>query len=223
MQISWVGQSTKHHGATPIQDGIFIISIQVLRCPILYMFPLFIEISKIEHGVKITLATGYVRLWSCSRLPVQSVGNCSSVRTQFVGCGSPTSAAVLCSPLYFFFLRTLLIYLDKIYELCSFKLSNRSKVTWDMHCSGPPFHYQLTACVDFGIKILGSHFAVLPRLAPWDVSALPAPSGSGDPIQSHWWPGAGNYSSIPRKMRFKSEVDTDGMFVCLARQGWLVG
>ena len=103
MQISWVGQSTKHHGATPIQDGIFIISIQVLRCPILYMFPLFIEISKIEHGVKITLATGYVRLWSCSRLPVESVGNCSSVRTQFVGCGSPTSAAVLCSPLYFFF------------------------------------------------------------------------------------------------------------------------
>ena len=100
MQISWVGQSTKHHGATPIQDGIFIISIQVLRCPILYMFPLFIEISKLEHGVKITLATGYVRLWSCRRLPVQSVGNCSSVRTQFVGCGSPTSAAVLCSPLY---------------------------------------------------------------------------------------------------------------------------
>ena len=92
-----------------------------------------------------------------------------------------------------------------------------------MHYSGPSFHYQLTSSIGVGVKILNSHIAVLPRLAPWDVSALPAPSGSGDPIQSHWWPGAGNYSLIPRKMRFKSEVDTDGVSVFLARQGWLVG
>ena len=57
MQISWVGQSTKHHGATPIQDGIFIISIQVLRCPILYIFPLFIENR--------TWCEDYIGHWLC--------------------------------------------------------------------------------------------------------------------------------------------------------------